>query len=98
MDYIHTHYAESLSIKEFCNRNKMNTAYFGYLFKKETGMFFNNYLIQYRICRSLRLLEDTQMPVGEIAEAVGFSSASYFVSSFKKQTGISPVKYRSLQL
>lgn len=98
VSYIHTNYADSLSIKEFCNKNKMNTAYFGFLFKKETGMFFNNYLIQYRISRSLRLLEDTQMQVGEIAEAVGFSSASYFVSSFKKQTGLSPVKYRSMQL
>lgn len=76
----------------------MNTAYFGFLFKKETGMFFNNYLTQYRVCCSLRLLETTQMQIGEISEAVGFSSANYYVSCFKKQTGLSPARYRSLQL
>lgn len=96
--YIHTNYAASLSIKEFCNKNKMNTAYFGFLFKKETGMFFNNYLTQYRVCCSLRLLETTQMQIGEISEAVGFTSANYYVSCFKKQTGLSPARYRSLQL
>jgi two-component system response regulator YesN len=95
--YIQRHYADSLSVKEFCVKNKMNTAYLGYLFKKETGMFFNNYLAQYRICCSLRLLENTEMQIGEIAEAVGFSSPSYFISCFRKQLGLSPIKYRSLR-
>lgn len=96
--YIHKHYPESLSLKEFCVKNKMNTAYLGYLFKKETGMFFNNYLEQYRICNSLQLLEETQMQVTDIAGAVGFSSISYFTTCFKKQTGFSPAKYRSLHV
>lgn len=98
VSYIHTNYASSLSIKEFCAKNKMNTAYFGFLFKKETGMFFNNYLTQYRVCCSLRLLETTQMQIGEIAEAIGFSSANYYISCFRKQTGLSPIKYRATRL
>ena len=98
VSYIQRHYSDSLSVKEFCAKNKMNTAYLGFLFKKETGMFFNNYLTQYRICCSLRLLEKTDMQIGKIAEAVGFSSPSYFISCFKKQLGISPIKYRSLRL
>lgn len=98
ISYIHMHYSSSLSIKEFCAKNKMNTSYFGFLFKKETGMFFNNYLTQYRVCCSLRLLEDTQMQISEISEAVGFSSSNYYISCFKKQTGLSPVKYRSMRV
>lgn len=98
INYIHMHYSSSISIKEFCAKNKMNTSYFGFLFKKETGMFFNNYLTQYRVCCSLRLLEDTQMQVSEISKAVGFSSSNYYISCFKKQTGLSPVKYRSMRI
>lgn len=97
ISYIHRHYAESISIKEFCVKNKMSTAYLGYLFKKETGLFFNNYLMQYRICSSIRLLLDTNQTINDIAANVGFASPSYYILCFKKQTGLSPIKYRSTQ-
>lgn len=95
--YIHKHYGDSISIKEFCVKNKMSTPYFGFLFKSETGMFFNNYLTQFRICASIRLLLDTDKKINDIATAVGFSSPSYYILCFKKQTGLSPVKYRARQ-
>lgn len=97
ISFIHKHYAESISIKEFCVKNKMSTAYLGYLFKKETGMFFNNYLVQYRICCSIRLLLSTGQKINDIAQNVGFSSTNYYISCFKKQTGMSPNKYRTRQ-
>lgn len=96
--YIHKHYMESLSIKEFCAKSKMSTAYLGYLFKKETGMFFNNYLTQYRICSALQLLSETDLQINDIAKKLGFSSTSYFISCFKKQVGLSPIKYRTLKI
>ena len=92
--YIHTNYAESISIKEICVKNKVSTAYLGYLFKKKTGMFFNNYLAQYRVCCSIPLLLNTEQSINDIALKVGFSSTNYFISCFKKQTGLTPHKYR----
>lgn len=96
--YIHKHYAEGISIQEFCVKNKMSSAYLGYLFKKETGFFFNSYLTQYRICCSIHLLLDTDLKINDIALKVGFSYPSYYISCFKKQTGLSPIKYRVRQL
>lgn len=93
--YIHKNYMECITIQDFCVKAKINPAYLGYLFKKETGMFFNNYLVQYRICCSIHLLLDTDMKIGDIAAKVGFSHSSYYNSCFKKQTGISPIKYRA---
>jgi two-component system response regulator YesN len=98
LNYVHEHYADSLSIKEICAKNKMSTAYLGYLFKSETGMFFNNYLNQHRICNSIPLLSNSTFSIKDIAAKVGFSSTSYYISTFKKQTGLSPNKYRSLLL
>jgi len=95
--YIHKHYSECITIQDFCVKAKVNSAYLGYLFKKETGMFFNNYLTQYRICCSIHLLLDTDMKISDIADRVGFSYPSYYISCFKKQTGISPIKYRAGQ-
>lgn len=97
INYIHMHYSESLSIKEYCAKNKMSTPYFGNLFKKETGMFYNNYLTQYRICCAIQLLLETDKKINDIAQSVGFCSTSYFIQHFKKHTGLSPIKYRALQ-
>jgi len=96
ISYIHKNYAGYLSIKQFCAKNKMNTTYLGYLFKKETGMFFNNYLTQYRICCALQLLMETDIQINDIALKTGFSSPSYFIACFKKQLGMSPIKYRTM--
>lgn len=95
LSYIHNHYQEPISVKDLCTRNKMNTAYLGYLFKNETGTYFNNYLQQYRISAALTLLQDGDMLLNDIAAAVGFASTTYFISCFKKQIGVSPNKYRS---
>ena len=87
---------ESCSIKEFCVANNMNAAYLGHIFKKETGKFFNDYLLQCRINRSIVLLYNPTNKIKEIAERVGFTSVSYFVQKFRECKGMSPDKYRSL--
>lgn len=97
IDYTQLHFSEMLSLQDFCAKYKMNTSYLGWLFKKETGVFYNNYLTQYRICRALQLLSETELSIHEIAERVGFSNTSYFTTCFKKQTGLTPNKYRMLQ-
>lgn len=82
------------SVKEFCARNGMNPAYLGHIFKKETGMFFNDYLAQCRINRSVILLRNPNKKIKDIAEQVGFTSVSYFVKCFREKKGVSPAKYR----
>lgn len=96
INYIRTNYTQAPSVKEFCDKKQMNTCYLGYLFKNETGMFFNNYLTQYRICCALQLLLETNLTINAIAQKTGFSTTNYFITCFKKQLSISPNKYRTL--
>ena len=93
--YIHAHYCEAISIPEFCIQTKVSSPYLGYLFKKETGYFFNSYLTQHRIYCSIPLLLDSDLKINDIAAQVGFTSASYYITRFKQQIGMSPIKYRS---
>ena len=83
-----------MSIKDFCAKNGMNPAYLGHLFKKETGTFFNDYLMQCRINQSIILLRNPNRKIKDIAEEVGFASASYYVKCFRENKGISPSRYR----
>ena len=85
---------ESCSIKEFCAQNAINAAYLGHIYKLETGIFFNEYLMQRRINRSIILLRNPTNRIKTIAEMVGFSSVSYFVKRFRECKGMSPDKYR----
>lgn len=82
------------SVKEFCAKNGMNPAYLGHIYKKETGFFFNDYLTQCRINRSVILLRNPNNKIKDIAEQVGFTSASYYVKCFREAKGVAPTKYR----
>lgn len=94
--YIHNSVIEgnSISVKEFCAKNGMNPAYLGHLFKQETGSFFNDYLMQCRINQSVILLRNPNRKIKDIAEAIGFTSTSYYVKCFREAKGMSPAKYR----
>ena len=47
-----------------------------------------------RLFEARKLLSDTKMPVGQIGEALGFTSAAYFTRAFQNQTGQSPSAFR----
>ena len=96
MQYIGDHHKEYASIKDFCNRYNMNASYFGLLFKKETGIYFNDYINHIRISHAIQLIKDPKRKIMDIYKAVGFSYPSYFILCFKKQTGLSPTQYRQM--
>ncbi|MDR2892465.1 MAG: helix-turn-helix transcriptional regulator [Deltaproteobacteria bacterium] len=62
-------------------------------FKKNLGMPFVEWRQRLRFMHSLSLL-DQGMPVGEVAFAVGYQSASAFIVMFQQIAGISPERYR----
>lgn len=67
IEYIEKHYAEGVSMKEFSAALNINTAYLGYLFKKETGTFFNNYLNDIRLQKAAELLCTGKDRISDIA-------------------------------
>jgi len=71
--------------------------YLNKICKEETGQTAGD-LIRKRITiEAQRLLHYTNSSVNEIANQLGFESISYFVTSFKKQTGLTPEQFRRKQ-
>ena len=64
-------------------------------FKKNTGYTPHAYLKMYRIMISCILLSNTDLPVKEIAQRVGYKSASNYSSEFRNLKGMSPVQFRN---
>lgn len=96
VDYISKNYAKNINLEmtaEYVNKSKN---YFSYLFKKELGISFVEYLNQVRIEAAKKLLDTTDHKTYEISEQVGYSDYKYFSSVFKKLTGMSPAQYKKL--
>lgn len=64
------------------------------LIKDATGMNYREYIIFVRLNEAKRLLSESDLTVAEIGEKVGYANLSYFIRSFKAETGYSPGEYR----
>lgn len=80
------------SLGEFIH---LNPIYLSRLFKQSTGTNLSDFIIDERIKEAKKLLENNEMKIHEIAQAVGCTSSNYFSRMFKKSTGITPQEYRS---
>ena len=94
VQYIKQNYNKELRLEMLAGIFDYNSAYLGKVFHQYTGDNFNNYLDNIRITEAKRLLEESDMKVYEVAEAVGYSNINYFHNKFKKNTGFSPMAYK----
>ena len=85
-----------LSVESVCNQLHVSTSYFSKVFKQVTGGTFLNYLIGRRMEEAKKLLLQTDYKSHAIGTMVGYPEPNYFSYVFKKNCGISPVKYRKL--
>ncbi len=94
LDYVREHFKEDITQQELSERFYLNPVYISQLFRKRTGMTYQNYLTQLRINRARQYLEETDLMVYEICELVGYSDTAYFSRVFEKTVGIRPTDYR----
>lgn len=64
------------------------------MLKSMTGINFRRYLNDMRVEYARDLLQTTDLPVNDIAEQAGFTSASYFITIFKQTEGVTPSHFR----
>lgn len=93
-DYIKEHMAERISLDQAAAQVYLSKSYFCRIIKSELGCTFTEYVNRLRIERSKALLRSPTLSIAEISLAVGFDDQSYFTRIFKKQTGLSPGKFR----
>jgi AraC-like DNA-binding protein len=58
------------------------------------GLSYSQLLTEARIRRATQWLECTDMPIAEIACALGYTDASNFTRAFRRQLGVSPQTFR----
>ncbi|MFJ7951861.1 helix-turn-helix domain-containing protein [Lysinibacillus sp. NPDC096418] len=94
IDYLHTHYMEKVLLDDLAAHVFLSRAECSRFFKKMVGMTTFEYLLHYRLQKSMELLRNKERSITEIAADTGFSTVSYYIEKFKEYTGYSPYAYR----
>lgn len=92
--YIHTHINEQLSLTRLAEIVYFNPSYLSRLFKKITGLNISDYIMEAKVVKAKALLAQTELKIQELAEKLGFESATYFGRKFRKATNMTPQEYR----
>lgn len=94
LNYIDTHFAGPMTIKDASVRMGVTDQYFCRYFRRVTGMSFTEYLGDLRLRRAAKEIELTSRAISDIAFDNGFENAGYFFKSFKNKFGVTPLRYR----
>lgn len=94
MGFIHEHYAEPLTREQIASYVHFSPDYLTDCFRREQGVTPMVYLNRYRICRARNLLENSDLPITQVALAVGFAEGAHFTRTFQREVGMTPRAYR----
>ncbi len=92
--YIGDHYADSLSIEMLARIACMGTTKLKRCFRDYFDCTVADYIQRVRIDQAEHLLAYTDLPVGEVAKAVGYTAAGHFADLFHRAKGTLPLEYR----
>lgn len=92
--YVENHYAEKITIREIADVVGFSESHFMRYFKEIMDTSFIEYLKDYRLAMSARLLQASEASILEVSQEVGFENLSYFNREFKKRYGVTPSQYR----
>ena len=96
--YIDTHYQDTLQLKELSVISGYSLSRFKNKFKEIVGIPPANYITFKKLEYAKKLLEQTLVPITQVAMDAGFSSSNYFCTVFRNFTNYSPSEYRKAYL
>ncbi|MFJ8247942.1 helix-turn-helix domain-containing protein [Peribacillus asahii] len=94
LNWIHLHYAEKIMLDDIARAGQLSRSECCRYFKRVLKTTPLNYVMDYRIQKSLSLLQQAEFNVTEVAYQVGFNSTSYFIDKFRKSMNMTPLAYK----
>lgn len=97
LEYLHTHYQEKITLETLARQVSISRSECCRFFRNHMKISLFDYLLDYRVEKSLPLLRETDLSITQIAGQTGFGSSAYYAKVFKNEMGISPSQYRKNQ-
>lgn len=95
VQYINSHTHENITLEQLADGSDYSKEYIAKLFRKHMGMSVSDYIQKVRIDEAKELLLQGKS-CSDVACILNYTSQSYFIRQFKKQTGITPKLYSNL--
>ncbi len=93
--YIEKNYHKGITLEDVSKFVNLSSSYLSKLFKKENKINISTYITNRRIERAKELLEDTDLPISNIAMDLSYNESNYFSKVFKRVVGVVPTEYRN---
>jgi len=93
-EYIGNRYMEPLTLDHLAEASHGSPYHLHRTFKRIKGVTPLDYVQNFRIAKAKELLAATDLPVAIVGSNVGLPNAPYFITLFKRKTGLTPAQYR----
>jgi len=84
-----------LSLGQAADLCRMSASHFGRLFRQTMQMSFGRFCLEARVVCAAHDLASTDLPIGALAERLGFSDGSHLHRTFERHYGVTPSTYRA---
>ncbi|MGM9873575.1 MAG: helix-turn-helix domain-containing protein [Bacilli bacterium] len=94
--YIMDNLQETIDYQKLCSQFGYSYSRLRHIFSEYSGFSMHRYLMNCRLEYSKKLLQETKCSLDKIYKLCGFKNKIRFCLFFKKETGISPIKFREI--
>jgi AraC-like DNA-binding protein len=98
LSWIHEHYAEKIMLEDIAKAGQLSRSECCRYFKRFLKSTALNYVIDYRIQKSLYLSQQGDSTITEVAYQVGFNSISYFINKFRDSITMTSLAYKKYKI
>lgn len=94
LEFIQAHLDEQLSLETLAQQVGFSPHHFAQLFRRATGTSPHQFVLRQRLERAEWLLQETELPLAQVAGACGFAHQSHLTQVFKRHLNRTPGAYR----
>jgi AraC-like DNA-binding protein len=92
--FIEERYREPISLKDVARAVSLSRGHLTTVVRRKTGRTVQEWIAERRMAEARRLLVQTDLAVEEVGRRVGYGDAGYFVRSFRRAHGMTPLGWR----
>lgn len=92
--FIEDRYPDPISLKDVAWAVSLTPAHLTTVVRRKTGRTVQEWITERRMAAARRLLVETDLSVAEVGRQVGYRSAGYFVRTFRRAHGLTPLAWR----
>lgn len=96
LNYINTHFQDTLSLEKLAELVALTPAHLSKTFKRYMGVTLSEYIKSVRIHRAVSYLSSTTLSIDEVTEKCGFPNKHSFIDAFRAKYNETPSQWRKL--